>query len=106
MSQETDGSYFRHKHLKQIVLSYSQFIANGQAKLGQHYIEALTTFFFNLEIHDYCNKSKGNEVLLFYACCSRCEWHTKLKLNKGFNIMIINTRLLWEVLNEIWDEHR
>ena len=37
MTQETDGSYFRPKHLKQTILSYSQFIENGQAKLEQHY---------------------------------------------------------------------
>ena len=37
MTQETNGSYFGPKHLKQTILSYSQFIENDQAKLGQHY---------------------------------------------------------------------
>ena len=37
MTQEANGSYFGPKHLKQTILSYSQFIENGQAKLGQHY---------------------------------------------------------------------
>ena len=39
MTQEADGSHFGPKHLKQIILSYSHFIENHQAKLGQHYIE-------------------------------------------------------------------
>ena len=30
-------SYFGPKHLKQTILIYSQFIENGQAKLGQYY---------------------------------------------------------------------
>ena len=37
MTQEADGLYFGLKHLKQTTLHYSQFIENGQAKLGQHY---------------------------------------------------------------------
>ena len=37
MTQEADGLYFSPKHLKQTILSYSWFIENGQAKLGQHY---------------------------------------------------------------------
>ena len=37
MTQEADGLYFGSKHLKQTTLRYSQFIENGQAKLGQHY---------------------------------------------------------------------
>ena len=37
MTQEADGLYWGPKHLKQTILSYSQFIENGQAKLGQHY---------------------------------------------------------------------
>ena len=36
MTQEADGLYFGPKHLKQTTLHYSQFIENGQAKLGQH----------------------------------------------------------------------
>ena len=36
MTQEADGLYFGPKYLKQIILSHSQFIENGQAKLGQH----------------------------------------------------------------------
>ena len=39
MTQEADGSYFGPKHLKQTTLHYSQFIENGQAKLGQHYMD-------------------------------------------------------------------
>ena len=41
MTQEANGSYLVPKHLKQAILSYSQFIENGQAKLGQHYIHFL-----------------------------------------------------------------
>ena len=36
MTQEADELYFGPKHLKQTTLHYSQFIENGQAKLGQH----------------------------------------------------------------------
>ena len=38
MTQEADGLYFGPKHLKQTTPHYSQFIENGQAKLGQHYL--------------------------------------------------------------------
>lgn len=95
-------------------LTWSQF---GVAKINYlrqisklkwppKHIDALTTFFFNLEIHEYRNRNKGDEALLSYACRSRREWHVKLKLNEGFNIAIINARLLREALDEIWDERR
>ena len=37
MTQEANGLYLGPKHLKHTILIYSQFIENGQAKLGQHY---------------------------------------------------------------------
>ena len=78
----------------------------SKLKWPPKHIEALTTFFFNLEIHEYRNKIKGDEALLSYACRSRREWHTKLKLNVGFNIGIINERLLRKAYDEIWDDRR
>ena len=78
----------------------------SKLKWPPKHVEALTTFFFNLEIHEYRNKIKGDEALLSYACRSRREWHTKLKLNVGFNIGIINERLLRKAYDEIWDDRR
>ena len=43
MTQEADGLYCGPKHLKQTILHYSQFIENGQAKLGQHYLVSYLT---------------------------------------------------------------
>ena len=60
-------------------LSWSQFGVAKNKYLHQiaklkwplKHIEALTTFSFNLKIHDYHNKSRDDEALLSYTCHSR-----------------------------------
>ena len=52
MTQEADGLCFGPKHLKQTTLHYSQFIENGQVKLGQHYA---ATCLSRGNIHLYTN---------------------------------------------------
>lgn len=87
LAKSEDGLVLRlvtmAKPLQNVVLdrelSWSQFgVAKNnylhqiaKLKWPPKHIEALTTYFFNLEIHDYCNKSRGDEALLSYACHSR-----------------------------------
>lgn len=122
LASSEDGLVLRSvataKPLRNVVLdrdlTWSQFgvAKNNYLRLvAKHkwppkHVEALTHFFFNLEIHEYRNITKGDEALLSYACRSRREWHTRLKLNEGFNIGIINERLLRKAYDEIWDNRR
>ena len=74
MTQEADGSYFGPKHLKQTTLHYSQFIANEQAKLGQHYESVC------------CLNSHLNHQLLTSHCMApKCKHDNSSLVVQGLN---------------------
>ena len=67
------------------------------------HVQSIVDLFFELENHPWRIRLNGERVLLLYLDRVRKEWHTRLALGDGFNIAIINSRLLDEVNDEVWN---
>ena len=67
------------------------------------HVQSIVDLFFELENHPWRIRLNGERVLLLYLDHVRKEWHTRLALGDGFNIAIINSRLLDEVNDEVWN---
>ena len=67
------------------------------------HIQSIINLFFELENHPWCIRLNGECVLLLSLNHVHKEWHTRLALGDSFNIMIINSRLLNEVNDEVWN---
>jgi hypothetical protein len=58
------------------------------------HIEALMTFFVNLDSHPYSNTPEGKQALVWYQAHAREDWHRKLGTGDSFNLAILNKTLL------------
>lgn len=67
-------------------------------------MQAFAQFFMALEVHTYRQREHGERALLIYQARVRREWHDQMKLDKGFNIAIINDDLLQGIYRELIDK--
>lgn len=74
-----------------------------KASWPQLHVQSIVDLFFELDNHPWRTRLNGERVLLLYLDRVRKEWHTRLATGIGFNIAIINTRLLDEVNDEVWN---
>ena len=58
------------------------------------HVEALMTFFVNLNSHPYSNSPEGKQALVWYQAHARKEWHQKLGTRDSFNLAFLNKALL------------
>jgi hypothetical protein len=79
----------------QFGLARFNFLANIRSyNWPKHYIDSLFNFFRNVCTHNLRLRNGGERILLLYASRVRREWHDSLERGEGFNIGIINERLL------------
>ena len=64
---------------------------------------ALASLWLNLENHEYRFMPQGERILLTYQAWVRKEWHDSLKMDKGFNIGLLNKTLLKAIAEEVWN---
>ncbi|KIJ11596.1 hypothetical protein PAXINDRAFT_84246 [Paxillus involutus ATCC 200175] len=57
-------------------------------------LDTLTKFFWFLETHPSLQIPLGEKIILTYTSCIRFDWHRELKAGRGYNISVINSRLL------------
>jgi hypothetical protein len=83
--------------------SYLQHL--GNAGWPKKHINTLAHFFIALEASSFHGRTHGEKILIIYQAHVRCHWHDRLKQegDRGFNIAIINLRLLETISNEVWD---
>ncbi|KAF8336100.1 hypothetical protein F5887DRAFT_988207 [Amanita rubescens] len=80
---------------RQFDLARFNFVANIRSyNWPKHYIDSLFNFFRNVCTHNLRFRNGGERILLLYASRVRREWHDSLERGEGFNIGIINERLL------------
>ncbi|KAF8344405.1 hypothetical protein F5887DRAFT_272669 [Amanita rubescens] len=91
----------------QFGLARFHFLENTRSyKWPQRYIDSLSNFFRNIFTHNLRFRNDGERVLLLYASRVRREWHDSLERGEGFNIGIINERLLDAISREVYSlEH-
>jgi hypothetical protein len=65
-----------------------------KAKWSPAHIEALMTFFVNLDSHPYSNTPEGKQALVWYQAHAREDWHQKLGTTDSFNLAMLNKTLL------------
>jgi len=77
-------------------------------KLGwpEKHIDALASFYFQLEDHDMRLSPHGDKILLIFQAAVRREWHDAMERNKGFNISIINPVTLRMTTEKFHDKRR
>jgi hypothetical protein len=77
-----------------------------KAHWPQENIDSLATFFVNIQCSKLHDRSNGGKVLLTYQARVRREWHDALKRDEGFDIGIINERLMNKIADEVYDNER
>lgn len=65
-----------------------------KAKWNKAHVDALVSFFINLESHPYNNTSEGKQALVWYQAHAREDWRRKLGTAESFNLAILNSTLL------------
>jgi hypothetical protein len=65
-----------------------------EAKWTRAHIDALMTFFINLDSHPYSDTPEGKQALVWYQAHAREDWHRKLGTADSFNLAILNKTLL------------
>ena len=64
-------------------------------------IDALSLFFWKLETHTMRKNPLGNQIILAYAAHVRRDWHDELKVDRGYDISIINDNLMRDIVFEV-----
>ncbi|KII82872.1 hypothetical protein PLICRDRAFT_180951 [Plicaturopsis crispa FD-325 SS-3] len=80
--------------------------AASKASWPEGHISALADFFFEIETSPYRSRPNGERALMRYQARVRRDWHDHLERNEGFNIALINDKLLSSMADELWDEQR
>ena len=65
------------------------------------HVESLAVFYVNLELHPRAGTALGKRVLLLYQSWVRREWFDAFKRREGFNISLIQDKLLFSVAEEL-----
>ncbi|KIK96850.1 hypothetical protein PAXRUDRAFT_137560 [Paxillus rubicundulus Ve08.2h10] len=72
------------------------------------HLDSLAKFFWNIEMDPMQSGPNGSATILTYASQACQKWYDDLKVNRAFNIAIINKSLIhnisWEVNVKIGDE--
>lgn len=69
----------------------------------QKHVQSLAHFFFNIELDPMRSRPNGEKILIAYQAKVRRQWHDDLSRGLGFNIALINQKLLSTVAEEVWD---
>lgn len=64
-------------------------------------LDSLSKFFWYLETHPLLHVPLGVKTVLTYAARVRYHWHREVKAGRGYDIAIINSRLLNTISDEI-----
>ncbi|KIK78766.1 hypothetical protein PAXRUDRAFT_163069 [Paxillus rubicundulus Ve08.2h10] len=64
-------------------------------------LDALTKFFWFLEIHPSLQLPLGERIILTYASHVHLDWHWELKAGSGYNISVINSCLLDTISRDV-----
>ncbi len=65
-----------------------------EAKWNKAHVNALVSFFINLDSHPFNNTPEGKQALVWYQAHAREDWHRKLGTTESFNLAILNKTLL------------
>ena len=65
------------------------------------HVESLALFYANLEMHERAESDLGKRALLLYQSQVRREWYDAFKRKEGFNIALIQDKLLCSMAEEI-----
>lgn len=65
-----------------------------EAGWDRSHVDALVSFFINLDSHPYNNTPEGKQALVWYQAHAREDWHRKLGTAESFNLAILNKTLL------------
>ena len=65
------------------------------------HVESLAAFYINLEMHKRAGTAMGKRVLLLYQSWVRHEWFDTFKQREGFNISLIQDKLLYKMSEEL-----
>ena len=65
------------------------------------HIESLAEFYMNLEMHERAESEIGKRVLMLYQSRVRREWYDAFKRKEGFNISLIQDKLLCSMAEEV-----
>ncbi len=74
-----------------------------EAKWDQAHIDALISFFVNLDGHTYNNTTEGKQALVWYQAHAHEDWHRKLGTVESFNLALLNETLLANFLKKAAD---
>ncbi|KAF8123258.1 hypothetical protein EV363DRAFT_1404015 [Boletus edulis] len=64
-------------------------------------LDAVAKFFWFLETHPLLQLPLGEKTILTYAARVRQDWHRVLKVERGYDISIINSRLMSYISDEV-----
>ena len=65
-----------------------------EAGWDRTHVDALVSFFINLDNHSFNDTPEGKQALVWYQAHAREEWHRKLGTTESFNLAILNGTLL------------
>ena len=77
-----------------------RWMAKSRVWLVTH-VESLAEFYVNLEMHERAESDLGKRVLLLYQSWVRREWYDAFKHKEGFNISLIQDKLLCSMAEEV-----
>lgn len=80
-------------------------MSKSQVWLKEH-ITSLATFFIALETHHIHFTPHRNWVAVTYAAHVRCEWYNMLKIVEGFNLGLIDEKLMRNKADKVKDAKR
>lgn len=71
-----------------------------EAGWDKTHIDALVSFFINLDSHPFNDTPEGKQALVWYQAHAREEWHRKLGTPESFNLALLNRNLLTDFKNK------
>jgi hypothetical protein len=75
-----------------------------EAKWNTAHVNALVSFFVNLDNHPYNDTSEGKQALVWYQAHVREDWHWKLSTADSYNLAILNKTLLSDFKRKASDQ--
>ncbi|KIJ11614.1 hypothetical protein PAXINDRAFT_15523 [Paxillus involutus ATCC 200175] len=77
------------------------FLDHTKANWPTANLDALAKFFWYLETHPSLQLPLGKRIILTYASHVCFDWHHKLKAGRGYDLSLINSRLLDTISRDI-----
>ena len=92
----------QHLPFESFLYTKNNFLVYAKkAKWPAENIDALSLFFWKLETHTMQKNPLGNQIILAYAVRIHCDWHDELKVDRGYDISIINDNLMCDIAFEV-----